>query len=111
MDIKIKCRACDRDFPLSLAMDEDSQKGHCPFCGEALTPQYTSTFLDAAERVLALAPEFEKHLTLFAEMAGSFEIIADSVVKPVADAVAVQDRAVNEPYRGTWPPAPAEPVS
>ena len=55
MDIKITCRACDRGYPLSMATDTEARPGHCPFCGEVLAFQYSGTFVDTADRVMASA--------------------------------------------------------
>lgn len=108
MEIKITCRACDRTFPLSLAVDPDGRAGHCSFCGEALAPAYTSTFTEAAQRLLNVGPEFVRQLTGFAEIAGAYAIDEESIAGAVAEAIAVQNRAVSEPHRPAWPPAPAE---
>lgn len=111
MDIKITCRACDRSFPLIMAADPEGRPGHCPFCGEPLAFQYTGTFIDTASRVLGLGAEFTRQLSLFAELAGGFAIDKGSVVGPVDDALAAQDRLIEQPYRPAWPPRPAEPVT
>jgi hypothetical protein len=111
LDLKITCRACERTYPLTMAIDPESRPGHCPFCGEALAFQYTGTFIDAAGRVLGLGGEFVRQLALFAELAGGFSIEADSVVTPVQDAIGAQDRLLAQPYRPAWPPRPSEPVS
>lgn len=111
MNIKITCRACERTYPLSEAVSDEGLPGHCPFCREPLAFQYVSTFVEAAERMLRIGPDFVRQLTLLAELAGSFRIEPDSVMDPVADAIARQDPALEQPYRPTWPPAPSEPVS
>ncbi|HVL82307.1 MAG TPA: hypothetical protein VM840_12035 [Actinomycetota bacterium] len=110
MDIKITCRACERTYPVSETVDPEGRPGHCPFCGQSLAFQYASTYIDAAERVLALAPEFQRQLTLFAELAGGFEIEEDTILGPLREAIAKQDASLAEPYRAPWPPAPSEPV-
>ena len=111
MDIKITCRACERTYPLTETIDPEGRPGHCPFCGEALAFQYTTTFIETAQRVLGVGPEFVRQLTLLAELAGGFRIEPDSALDPVADAIGRQDEAVAEPYRPTWPPRPSEPVA
>lgn len=108
MDIKIMCRACERAYPLTMAVDPEGRPGHCPFCGEILAFQYGGTFIDAAERVLAIGGEFVHALTALAELAGGFAIEQDSVLVPVKDALGVQDRLIAEPYESRWPPRPAE---
>ena len=111
MDIKIVCRACERAYPLSMATDPEGKPGHCPFCGEVLAFQYAGTFVDAAERVVALGQEFTRQLSLLAELAGGFALDRDSILSPVADAIAVQDKLIAEPYESRWPPKPNQPVS
>ena len=108
MDIKIVCRACERTYPLSMAVDTENRPGHCPFCGEVLAFQYGGTFIDASERVLGLGRDFVHALTSLAELAGGFAIEQDSVLVPVKDALAVQDRLIAEPYESRWPPKPAQ---
>lgn len=111
MDIKITCRACDRTYPLAMATDPESRPGYCPFCGEVLAFQYVGTFVDTADRVMALGAELVHQLTLLAELAGNFAIDAASVTDPVTGAVAAQDKLISQPYQSRWPPRPAEPVS
>ena len=111
MDIKILCRACERVYPLSMATDPESRPGHCPFCGEVLAFQYSGTFIDTAERVMAQGREFVHQLTLLAELAGGFAIQPDSINVPVNDAINVQDKLIAEPYESRWPPKPNQPVS
>lgn len=110
MDIKITCRACERTFPLSMAVDPESRPGYCPLCGETLAFQYVDTFVEAATRVLGLGKEFVHQLISLAELAGSFAIDKESVVQPVSDALAAQDKLIAEPYQSKWPPRPSEPV-
>lgn len=110
LDIKIVCRACERTYPLSMAVDPENRPGHCPFCGEVLAFQYSGTFIDASERSLAIGREFVKALTSLAELTGGFAIEPDSVLVPVKDALAVQDRLIAEPYESRWPPRPAETI-
>lgn len=105
MDIKITCRSCDREYPLTMALDPEGRPGHCPFCGEVLVFQYASTFVDTAQRVLSLGAEFTRQLTLLAELAGAFQIETGSVVTPVTDAISLQDRKLTEAYTPGWPPA------
>ncbi|HVE92462.1 MAG TPA: hypothetical protein VNE62_09230 [Actinomycetota bacterium] len=111
MEIKITCRACDRTYPIAMAVDPEGRSGHCPFCGESLAFQYSSTFIESVERVMRLGPEFVRQLTLLAELAGGFRLEPESLLGPVREAVARQDERVAEPYRPTWPPAPSEPVA
>ncbi len=108
MDIKIVCRACERVYPLSMATDPESRPGHCPFCGEVLAFQYSGTFVDTAERVMALGAEFSHQLTLFAELAGGFAIDPESVLGSIKDALSVQDKLIAKAYESRWPPRPAE---
>lgn len=110
MDIKITCRACERTYPLSMATDPESRPGHCPFCGEVLAFQYGGTLIDTADRVMALGRQFAHQLTLLSELAGGFSIDTDSVLVPVKDALAAQDKLISEPYESRWPPRPNEPV-
>lgn len=110
MEIKITCRACDREFPLSMVAEPESRAGHCPFCGETLAFQYVDTFVETANRVLAYGKEFVHQLVLFAELAGGFAINKESVTQPVSDALSAQDRLIAEPYQSRWPPRPNEPV-
>jgi hypothetical protein len=111
VDIKIVCRACERVYPLSMATDPEGRPGHCPFCGEVLAFQYSGTFVDTAERLIAVAKDFVHILTAMAELAGGFAIEKDSVVGPLNDALAVQDKLVAEPYESRWPPRPNQPVA
>lgn len=111
MDIKITCRACERTFPLEMAVDPESRPGHCPFCGEVLAFQYAGTFVDTAVRVLELGAEFTRQLTLLSELAGGFAIDGESVLSPVRDAIEAQETRIAEPHRPGWPPRPSEPVS
>lgn len=106
MDIKIVCRACERVYPLSMATDPEARPGHCPFCGEVLAFQYPGTFVDAADRVIALGREFVHQLTLLAELAGGFALDEESIVGPTKDAVRVQDKLIAQPYESRWPPRP-----
>lgn len=110
MDIKIQCRACDRSYPLTMAVDSEGRPGHCPFCGEILAFQYGGTLIDAAERVINVGKEFVHQLTLLAELTGGFALDADSILIPVKDAIDVQDKLIAEPYESRWPPKPAAPV-
>jgi hypothetical protein len=110
VDIKITCRACERSYPLSMATDTEARPGHCPFCGEVLAFQYSGTFVDTADRVMALGREFVHQLTLFAELAGGFSIDTESITGPIKDATDVQDKLVAEPYESRWPPKPNAPV-
>ena len=109
MDIKIVCRSCERAYPLSMATDPEGRPGHCPFCGEVLAFQYSGTFVDTAERVMALGREFVHQLTLFAELAGGFSIETSSVLGPVGDALGAQDKLIAKPYEPRWPPRPNQP--
>ena len=111
MDIKIVCRACERVFPLTMAIDSEGRPGHCPFCGEVLAFQYSGTFVDAAERTIGLGKDFVHALTALAELAGGFAIESDSVVVPVKDAIAAQDKLIAEPYESRWPPRPAKTIT
>ena len=111
MDIKITCRACELVYPLSMAVDPENRPGHCPFCGEVLAFQYGGTFIDAAQRALAIGRETVHALTGLAELAGGFAIEPDSVLVPVKDALATQDKLIAEPYESRWPPKPAETVT
>lgn len=111
MDIKITCRACERTFPLSMAVDPESRPGFCPLCGETLAFQYVDTFVEKANRVIGLGKEFVHQLIGLSELAGSFAIEKESVIDPVNDALAVQDKLVAEPFQSKWPPRPSEPVS
>lgn len=106
MDIKITCRACDRTFPLSMATDPESRPGYCPFCGEVLAFQYASTLVDTADRVMGLGQEFVHQLTLLGELTGGFKIDTESILEPVRDAIAAQDKLIAEPYESRWPPRP-----
>jgi hypothetical protein len=108
VDIKIVCRNCERVYPLSMATDPESRPGHCPFCGEVLAFQYSGTFVDTADRVIALGKEFTHQLTLLAELAGGFAIEPESVLGPIRDALGAQDKLITEPYESRWPPRPAE---
>lgn len=110
MEIKITCRACERTIPLVMAVDPESRPGFCPLCGETLAFQYVDTFVEAANRVLGLSKEFVHQLIGLAELAGSFEIDKTSVLQPVEDALASQDKLVAEPFQSRWPPRPSEPV-
>ena len=110
MDIKITCRACERAYPLDMALDPESNPGHCPLCGEVLAFQYTPTFVGTATTLKALGHEFVRQLSLFCELAGGFALDKESVLGPVRDAVASQDRLLKEPYRPGWPPRTNEPV-
>jgi hypothetical protein len=107
VDIKIVCRACERVYPLSMAVDPESRPGHCPFCGEVLAFQYSGTFVDTAERVMALGREFAHQLQLFAELAGGFAIEGESILAPVKEAIEIQNKAISQPYESRWPPRPA----
>jgi hypothetical protein len=107
LDIKITCRACERTFPLSMVTDPETRPGHCSFCGEVLAFQYAGTFIDAADRVIALGKEFVHQLALLAELAGGFALDAASIKGPVEDAIAVQDKLIAQPYESRWPPRPA----
>ena len=111
MDIKITCRACDRTFPLTMATDPESRAGYCPFCGEVLAFQYAGTFIDTADRVIGIGKDFVHQLALLGELAGAFAIDRDSVIQPVLDALASQDKLVSAPYESRWPPRPSEPVA
>ncbi len=111
MDIKITCRACERAYPLTMAVDPETRPGHCPFCGEVLAFQYPGTFVDAAERVMTLGKEFAHQLTLLGELAGGFVLDADSIVGPIQDAVAVQDKLIAIPFESRWPPRPPQNVA
>jgi hypothetical protein len=108
LDIKIVCRACERTYPLSMAVDTENRPGHCPFCGDVLAFQYGGTFIDASERLLGIAREFVQSLTSLAELAGGFAIEQDSVLVPVKEALGIQDRLIAQPYESRWPPKPAE---
>ncbi len=110
MEIKIRCRACERTFPLAMAVDPEGRPGYCPLCGEGLAFQYIETFVETAEKVMAAGPEFLRHLTLLAELAGRYAIEPSSVLEPVAEAIDNQNAALKEPYRAGWPPRPSEPV-
>ena len=57
-----------------MATDPESRPGHCPFCGEVLAFQYSGTFVDTAERVMALGRSSHTSSTLLAELAGGFAI-------------------------------------
>lgn len=111
MEIKINCRACDRAFPLSMAVDQEGRPGHCPFCGEVLAFQYSTTFVTTAEQVILQGAEFVRQLTLLAELAGGFAIVAESVLDPVREAMDVQLIKTSVPYRPGWPPRTGEPVA
>ncbi len=111
LDIKITCRACERTYPLSMAVDPESRPGYCPFCAEVLAFQYTGTFVDTAERLMSYGAEFVRQLTLLAELAGGFAIDGKSCVEPVEGAIHSQDKLIADPYESRWPPRPAEPVS
>jgi hypothetical protein len=111
VDIKIVCRNCERVYPLSMATDPEARPGHCPFCGEVLAFQYSGTFVDTAERLIAVGKDFVHILTAMAELAGGFAIETDSVLVPVSDALAVQDKLIAKPYESRWPPRPAETIS
>lgn len=108
MDIKITCRSCGRTYPLTMATDPESRPGYCPFCGEVLVFQYASTFVDTARRAAEVGAEFQRQLTLLAEMAGGFALDVPSVLNPVAEAVAAQNPKIAEPHRPQWPPQRAE---
>ncbi|MGH2758960.1 MAG: hypothetical protein ACRDKJ_05275 [Actinomycetota bacterium] len=110
MDIKITCRACERTIPLAMAIDPESRPGYCPLCGESLAFQYVDTFVETADRVLVMGKELVHQLIGLAELAGGFEIEKDSVVEPVNNALAIQDRLVAQPYEPRWPPRPSQPV-
>lgn len=110
MDIKIVCRACERVYPLSMAVDPEARPGHCPFCGEVLAFQYGGTFIDASERLIATGRDLVQALTSLAELAGGFAIEQDSVLVPVKDALGAQDKLIAEPYESRWPPRPAETI-
>jgi hypothetical protein len=111
VDIKITCRACERTFPLQMAVDAEARPGYCPFCGEVLAFNYSGTFIETSQRVLALGTEFARQLTLLAELAGGFAIEKESVLTAVRDALGQQDVRVAEPYRPGWPPQPSEPLA
>jgi hypothetical protein len=111
VDIKIVCRACERTYPLAMAVDTENRPGHCPFCGEVRAFQYGGTFIDASVRALAMGREFVHALTSLAELAGGFAIEPDSVQVPVKDALAVQDKLIAEPYESRWPPRPAQTIT
>lgn len=111
MDVKITCRACDRAYPLAMALDQESKAGHCPFCGEVLAFQYAPTFVNTGDSIIAVGHEFVRQLTLFAELAGGFAIEPESILGPVRNAIAIQDARLREPYRPGWPPRTGEPVS
>lgn len=110
MEIKITCRACERTFPLAMAVDPESRPGFCPLCGETLAFQYVDTFVETAQRVLALTKEFVHQVIGLAELAGAFAIEKDSVTQPIEDALASQDKLIAEPFQSRWPPRPSEPV-
>jgi hypothetical protein len=110
LDIKITCRACERTYPLTMAVDPESRPGFCPLCGETLAFQYIDTFVETANRVIVLGKEFVHQLIGLAELAGSFVIEKESVTQPVSDALAIQDKLVSQPFQSQWPPRPSEPV-
>jgi hypothetical protein len=97
-------------MPLTMAVDPESRPGFCPLCGETLAFQYVDTFVDTANRVLALGKEFEHQLIGLAELAGAFSIEKKSVTDPIDNALAAQDRLIAEPFQSRWPPRPAESV-
>ena len=110
MEIRITCRACERAFPLTMAVDPESKPGFCPLCGETLAFQYIDTFVETANRVITLGKEFVHQLIGLAELAGSFAIERESVTQPVEDALANQDKLIAQPYEPRWPPRPSQPV-
>jgi hypothetical protein len=110
VEIKITCRACERTFPLTMAVDPESRPGFCPLCGETLAFQYIDTFVETANRVIVLGKEFVHQLIGLAELAGSFAIDKDSVHQPVDDALAAQDKLIQAPYESKWPPRPSHTV-
>ncbi len=111
MDIKITCRNCERTYPLSMSTDPETRSGHCPFCAEVLAFQYPGTFVDAADRVVALGKEFQHQLGLLAELAGGFALDPDSIIGPISDAIGVQDKLIAQPYESRWPPRPPQEVT
>lgn len=94
-----------------MAVDPESRPGFCPLCGETLAFQYIDTFVETANRVLGLGKEFVHQLIGLAELAGSFAIEKDSVLDPVSNALAAQDRLIAEPFESRWPPRPNSPVA
>jgi hypothetical protein len=93
-----------------MAVDPESRPGFCPLCGETLAFQYVDTFVETANRVLALGKEFVHQLIGLAELAGAFAIDKESVIDPVTNALAAQDRLIAEPFQSRWPPRPNQPV-
>ena len=86
MKIKAKCRNCGRDLFPQQVIDSG---GHCPWCGQAFTRDYTSLLV----RALRQAEEAGEGLQDALEQIGTIEDVAleiddESVLEELREALA-----------------------
>jgi hypothetical protein len=89
MKIKGTCSRCGKDF---LAEQLAESHGHCPWCGLAFSPDYTSNLTKALQSADVAGDVLEDALEQIADLEPKFELDEDAVLEPLREALRSQRR-------------------
>lgn len=89
MKIKGTCAKCGKDF---LAEQVVGSHGHCPWCGQAFSPDYTANLVKALQSAEVAGDVLEDALDQIADLEPRFDLDEDTVLEPLRAALRTQRR-------------------
>ena len=84
MKIKGTCGNCRREL---LADQIIESGGHCPWCGQAFTRDYTANLVTALKEARAAGDVLEQALEQAADMDPALELDAESILRPLRESL------------------------
>jgi hypothetical protein len=84
--VKIKgtCGRCGREF---LAQQVIQSHGHCPWCGQAFSPDYTAALAQALQQAEVAGNRLQDALEQLAALEPAMELDDETIVAPIRDAL------------------------
>ena len=82
MRIKATCGNCDREFVQELVAESG---GHCPWCGNAFSRDYTALVAQSLQRAEAAGDALEDALDDLAAIRADMDIDEGSVLEPLRE--------------------------
>lgn len=84
MKIKGTCGRCGREF---LAQQVIPSHGHCPWCGQAFSPDYTAVLAQALQQAEVAGNRLQDALEQLAALEPAMELDDETIVGPIRDAL------------------------
>lgn len=84
MRIKGTCKSCGREW---LATQVVESHGHCPWCGQAFTRDYTANLSRALAAAGTSGQVLEDALQQIADMDPNLELDEDTIIEPIREAI------------------------